>query len=53
MESKIEDSKRNCEGCLFLLHCEFDGKGWNLPLCSIDFRDGRKVNTPCKERRQQ
>ena len=41
----------DCDTCRFLLHYEWDkteGKH-SLPRCSIGFRDGRKVISPCSD----
>ena len=51
MEDKnLVEKRMDCKGCRFLLHYEFDGKKYNLPRCSIGFRDGTKVNHPCKDK---
>ena len=40
-----------CDGCVFLLHYEWDIKEkHDLPRCSIEFRDGSKVEQPCKDK---
>ena len=42
----------DCQDCVFLLHYEQAqvGEKWELPRCSIEFRDGSKVNHPCQDK---
>ena len=46
------DTEIDCQDCIFLLHyeqAEVGGK-WELPRCSIEFRDGSKINHPCPDK---
>ena len=48
----IEETEKNqdCQDCVFLLHYERNIKGQKNSRCSIEFRDGSKVNHPCKDK---
>ncbi len=48
-EMEVKDTTE-CGDCPFLLHYEFDGKKFNLPRCSVGFRDGSKVSHPCPDK---
>ena len=43
---------KECDTCRFLLHYEWDDveRKCSLPRCSIEFRDGNKVNHPCPDK---
>ena len=50
-QKEIRKGIAECDTCRHLLHYEWDKnlKKHSLPRCSIDFRDGNKVNHPCEE----
>ena len=42
---------KECDTCQFLLHYEQDkdSRKYDLPRCSIEFRDGSKILHPCPD----